>query len=106
MPKNKPIWYKDKPFGKPSGVIKVSLGDLVRVVYLPQHMNHFSIVTGVVSGKCKYTNQFFITRINKAGKEIPQSAEGWYSPENVEILVAGYKQTKISYKPLPTGIRV
>lgn len=104
MSKNKPHLILGKPFGKPSKTNKVNLGDLVKVVYLPQHKWHFDILTGVVSELSKYDNDFFITPIDSEGKEIPSGKTGWYSPENVEVLVEGYKQVTVTYKPLPVGV--
>lgn len=102
---NKPIRFEGKPFGKPSKVVDVEIGDLVRVVYLPVTMRHFSRLTGVVTKKDRYGKGFFITEVGKDGKELT-SSEGWYEPENVEILVKGYKQVGVSYKPLPNNIKL
>ena len=106
MAGNKPILFKDEPFGTPSKTKDVDIGDLVRVVYLPVTMSHFFVVTGVVSEKSKYGNWFMITAIDKNGREIQGASNGWYDPENVEILVKGYRQVQVSYKPLPQNLKL
>jgi hypothetical protein len=92
-------------FGVPSGTRKVKNGDLVQVTFLPLTMSHFDIITGVVCDKDE-DGDFFIRSIGKDGREIKDSKIGWYSKENVTILVAGYKQTEVSYKPLPNNLKL
>lgn len=100
MAGNKPILFKGEPFGTPSKTKDVDIGDLVRV------MSHFPVVTGVVSKKSEYGNGLMITAIDKNGREIQDASNGWYNPENVEILVKGYKQVQVSYKPLPKNLKL
>lgn len=76
----------------------------MQVTYLPVGMSHFDKCIGVVVNK--KGKDFFINRIGKDGKLIPKSSSGWYSPENVTILVPQYRTTTVHYKPLPNNLKI
>lgn len=93
-------YSEGKVFGCPSDTVSVKNGDLVRVCYLPVSMAHFDKITGVVCNKTG--KEFFIREIDSSGREIKDSEIGWYNPENVTVLVHGYKT--VQYKPLPDNL--
>ena len=71
--------------------MKINKGDLVEVVYLDQMMYHFDVTVGVVV-QLSRNGDFFIQKVNANGKLIRGSSSGWYSSENVEVLVSKYKR--------------
>lgn len=72
----------------PKAKRKIFDGDLVRVVYLPPYMSHFSRMTGVVCESEDYG--FFIQGIDSKGRVVKNSKCGWYHEENVELLCKDY----------------
>lgn len=69
-------------------MIKVFNGDLVKVVYLDKCKYHFDVQVGVA---CKKDGRdFFIAPLWESGYPDYDRRSGWYSPEEVEVLVEDY----------------